>query len=156
MELLHAPCGHRDAEQGRPDDQPLFNERPLSELLDVMGELSGVLAVENELLRRGLPASLSDVAERKVDLTEKYTEIADDVVEDLSADPAVDPLLVGALGQAASRLQGLTEENLVRLETALSATRRRIDAVMEAVKAEYVSEQAALEHFVGFGGDYRA
>lgn len=126
----------------------------ISELLNVMRELKDVLVTENDLLERGLPAGLSEVADRKIQLSEEYAELSQDALsryaEELIADPALNARLVAA-GQ---ELRVLTAENMQRLDGALAATRRRIDSVMAAIRQyddqehyqeEDTAESAAME-----------
>jgi ABC-type transporter Mla subunit MlaD len=148
MELMHVAYGRPDADQRPPEEQPV------ADLLDIMAELSEVLTTENDMLRRGLPASLAEMTERKAALADDYSETAEELVSHHLDELLCHPELAAHLGRAGSQLQRLTTENLDRLETALTATRRRIDAVMDAVKSQQASEQAMTHHFVRHHTDY--
>jgi flagellar biosynthesis/type III secretory pathway chaperone len=117
-----------------PDMSMPTNLAAISELLDVMSELKDVLVTENDLLERGLPAGLSEVADRKVQLSEEYAELSQEVLVRHAAELVADPDLNKRLLATGQELRALTAENMQRLDDALAATRRRIDSVMSAIR----------------------
>jgi flagellar biosynthesis/type III secretory pathway chaperone len=136
---------------------------PITDLLDVMADLSDVLESENDLLRRGLPAALSDMTERKSELADEYTDLTREVLSQCGDQIAGDPALHQRLLQAGQDLRALTQENMERLEQALEATRRRIEAVMAAIRIHDgggrtygASGQAIISRTVDFKGDFRS
>jgi hypothetical protein len=58
-------------------------------------------------------------------------ELLDTVAEQLMADPALPVKLVAA----GAELQAMSAENRELLERAVAATRRRVDGIMDAVRA---------------------
>lgn len=105
-------------------------------LLSVVAELTEVMQEENEALAQGLPASLSAGIDRKLELSDcyedLYAELADTQPELLAADPAFAHKLMDAV----LMLREVTAENLTRLDAAMNASKRRVEAVMAAVRAE--------------------
>jgi len=107
----------------------------LKEFVGVMDKLKAIIETENEFLERGLPATLLATTKRKSTLSRQYgalsSELVDRAVDQLMADPA----LPAKLAAAGAELQAMTAENRELLERAVAATRRRVDSVMEAVRA---------------------
>jgi len=107
----------------------------LKEFVGVMDKLKAIIETENEFLERGLPATLLATTKRKSLLSREYgalsAELLDQQAEALMADPALPVKLVAA----GAELQAMSAENRELLERAVNATRRRVDSVMEAVKA---------------------
>jgi flagellar biosynthesis/type III secretory pathway chaperone len=107
----------------------------LREFVGVMDKLKAIIETENEFLERGLPATLLATTKRKSILSREYgvlsNELLDHAVEQLMADPA----LPAKLAAAGAELQAMSLENRELLERAVAATRRRVESVMEAVRA---------------------
>jgi hypothetical protein len=125
------------------------NSNPaLENFVGVMGKLKAIIENENEFLERGLPATLLATTKRKSVLSREYgalsTELLEASVDQLLADPELQVKLVAA----GAELQAMTKENRALLERAVKASRRRVDAVMEAVRA---SAAASPEELDGFG-----
>ena len=120
----------------------------LENFVGVMGKLKAIIENENEFLERGLPATLLATTKRKSVLSREYgalsNEVLDTAVDQLLADPELQVKLVAA----GAELQAMTTENRALLERAVSASRRRIDAVMEAVRA---SADATPDQLEGLG-----
>ncbi len=116
----------------------------LDNFVGVMGKLKAIIENENDFLERGLLAT----TKRKSVLSREYgalsTELLDSSVEQLLSDPELQVKLVAA----GAELQAMTTENRALLQKAVSASRRRVDAVMEAVRA---SADASPEQLEGFG-----
>ncbi len=111
------------------------NDRLASELLAVVTELSGVIADENDILSRGIPASVVETLDRKLALTEVYEELwerMDETGEGCGFSTESD--LSRDLMDAVRHLRDVTSENLDRLEEAVDASKRRVDAVMAAMQ----------------------
>lgn len=150
MELTQLHGGRRKAEKPRTDDQTVTG------LLETMDELADVLAIENDFLDRGLPAALSEVAARKSELADEYRDACEEVLSSHRDELQSRPELMERLASAGTELHCLTHENMARLEVALAATQRRIDAVMAAVQASGDSEMGKVEHFIDLGIHFRA
>ena len=107
----------------------------LKEFVGVMDKLKAIIETENEFLERGLPATLLATTKRKSLLSREYgtlsAELLDHKAEQLMADPALPVKLVAA----GAELQAMSAENRELLERAVAATRRRVDSVMDAVRA---------------------
>jgi hypothetical protein len=107
----------------------------LKEFVGVMDKLKAIIETENEFLERGLPATLLATTKRKNILSREYgalsAELLDHAAEQLMADPELPVKLVAA----GAELQAMSTENRQLLERAVAATRRRVDSVMEAVRA---------------------
>lgn len=116
--------------------QPDVHEQEARTLLAVVRELCLVMQEENEQLARRVPAGLTVVIERKIALSEEYERLWRELLgagpEKLANCPEVVRELVASVGS----LRKLTEENMNRLESAAAASRRRIEAVMEAIRSE--------------------
>jgi hypothetical protein len=108
-------------------------------LIVMIDELLSVVAEENRILARGLPASLSPQTARKQELAGRFERW----VKDVSACPvsirSCDPNLQHALTDRIGRLRSGMDENIQRLRAAMEASRRRIDAVMQAIRGEIAS-----------------
>ena len=120
----------------------------LDNFVGVMGKLKAIIENENDFLERGLPATLLATTKRKSVLSREYgalsNEVLDTAVDQLLADPELQVKLVAA----GAELQAMTTENRALLERAVSASRRRVDAVMDAVRA---SADATPEQLEGLG-----
>jgi hypothetical protein len=89
-------------------------------------DLISVMRDENDLLAAGMPASLTRTVDRK-------TELADRLAAAWAAARPVPRDQAGDLIGVVERLTAMAQENVLRLEDALAASRRRIDAVLAAV-----------------------
>jgi len=120
----------------------------LDNFVGVMGKLKAIIENENEFLERGLPATLLATTKRKSVLSREYgalsNELLDAAVDQLLSDPELQVKLVAA----GAELQAMSKENRALLERAVNASRRRVDAVMEAVRA---SADAAPDDLEAFG-----
>ena len=102
----------------------------------VMGKLKAVIEAENRLLHEGMPASVLETAAEKGALTREYSALGIAVTGDQksASDVIADPALHDMLIEAGASLCALTEENRALLAQALSATRRRVNSVMQAIR----------------------
>ena len=111
-------------------------EAAAHKLIALIDEFIAVVAQENAMLARGLPASLSSVAKQKnilADAFELWVKAAQERefrAEALSAKTRT--VFVTRL----EAFQQAMAENMARLEAAMEASRRRIDAVMSAIRSE--------------------
>lgn len=125
------------------------NSNPaLDNFVGVMGKLKAIIENENDFLERGLPATLLATTKRKSVLSREYgalsNELLDVAVDQLLSDPELQVKLVAA----GAELQAMTKENRALLERAVKASRRRVDAVMDAVRS---SADASPEDLMGLG-----
>ena len=114
----------------RPSGNPYIDELDL--LID---ELAEVIGDENALLASGMPASLAATTGRKSNLASSIEAL-------LKTIGAAGPVTEGErnyLDQRVGMVQRLARENLSRLAGAIGASRRRIAAVVAAVRDEDAS-----------------
>jgi len=114
-----------------PGDYP-----PTESLLATVVELSAVMAEENAALASGYPAGLVTTAERKTELAAEYAELWEELEADMAETLAADPEFGRRLMAAVSRLRLVAGENVARLEAAMSASRRRVDAILDTLRSE--------------------
>jgi hypothetical protein len=113
----------------------LTSDAAIAGLFEVMDNLRDILEAENDFLRRGLPAALSDLNARKQQLTDAYADLSRSVVARYADEIMADRTLSQRLLDAGRELRDLSMENMQRLSIAIEATRSRIDAVMAAIRA---------------------
>jgi hypothetical protein len=113
----------------------------VSDFVGVLGELQAIIEEENDFLSRGLPATLLDTTELKGRLSQEYAQLGNELVDGAATHMISNPELHGKLLEASAQLFALTEENRKLLCDALAATRRRVDMVMDAVRASVDDEQ---------------
>jgi hypothetical protein len=108
------------------------------QLITLIDEFVEVVLEENALLARGLPASLALVGQRK-------NALADAFEAWVKATPALQWHLKKTSAPVRLRFmerlgefQRVMNENVARLEAAMEASRRRIDAVMTAIRTEMI------------------
>jgi len=119
---------------GQPCRDDAWNWSDVEHLLDVMAQLRSIVEEENEFLRGGLPSSRFGWREAKRDLADLYAEIAPRVAEELAEGLPLGPFDLRGLAEETLILKGLTEENLRLLDGAITATRRRIEATINAAR----------------------
>jgi len=115
---------------------PILNELAIADLMTVMSDLIAVVETENDLLHRGLPAALSDYADKKEILTNKFTNLSRGVLLTCRQELAEDDELRTQIVATGQILKSLTQENMRLLRGAMDATRRRINSVMTAIRTE--------------------
>jgi flagellar biosynthesis/type III secretory pathway chaperone len=115
---------------------PIQNELVIADLMTVMSDLIAIVESENDLLHRGLPATLSDYADRKEILTNQFTNLSRGVLLTCRDELAEDDDLRSQIVSTGQVLKSLTQENMRLLRGAMDATRRRINSVMTAIRAE--------------------
>jgi flagellar biosynthesis/type III secretory pathway chaperone len=109
----------------------------VDDLMTLIDELNTVVDEENRVLARGLPASLSRFTARKNELADEFERwvaaIAGGRISLWSVDSARRERFLAAV----ARLHKDMDENVERLRSAIDASRRRIDAVMQAIRNEF-------------------
>jgi hypothetical protein len=104
-------------------------------VIALVEELSLVIAQENQVLARGIPASLSASVARKHELADAFEQWVKQVAgEKLCA--YSDDVLRQRLLARVQALRDAMAENVTRLRAAIDASRRRIEAVMRAIRTE--------------------
>ena len=119
----------------RPISQPDI-DAAAHKLISLIEDFIIVVREENAMLGRGMPASVSSVTVRKVELADALDrwgaaarqgefriEMATGAVRELFT-------------ERLTLFQQLMNENMTQLEAAIEASRRRIDAVMDAIRQE--------------------
>lgn len=119
---------------------PVATERPARQLaealLETVTELSTLIAEENRALAAGYPAGLAASTDRKAALAAEYADLWEDLGPDGAALLAQDPDFGRVLMAAVVALRGATQENATRLEAAMAASRRRVEAVLAALRQD--------------------
>jgi hypothetical protein len=109
--------------------------RAVDDFVGVMGRLSAVIAEENDLLSRGLPATVLETQRLKDSLSKEFGTKGGELVDGAAGEVLSDTVLQEKLVAATAQLYAMTEENRQLLSDALAATRRRVDNVMDAIRA---------------------
>jgi flagellar biosynthesis/type III secretory pathway chaperone len=107
----------------------------LKEFVGVMDKLKAIIETENEFLERGLPPALLATTKRKSILSREYSALSNELLDIAAEQLMNDPVLPVKLAEAGAELQAMSTENRQLLEMAVAASKRRIDSVMEAVRA---------------------
>ena len=121
---------------GIKEGQMVASETAAQDLILLMEEFMAVVAEENAMLARGLPASLSSAVVRKTELAaafELWVQAVNARAVRLETVPAP---LRKQFFERLSQFQDAMNENVARLEAAIEASRRRIEAVMSAIREE--------------------
>lgn len=108
------------------------SEADLDQLLEVVTELTALMLQENAFLRSGMPAALSELSDGKERLTQRLVELGRSAA--VAGDAAEADALKRHLVASGAALKVLTRENMHLLEGAMSASRRRIESVMQAIR----------------------
>ena len=115
-----------------------MGEIAAQELAALMEEFIDIVLEENEMLARGLPASLSSVSARKNELAQAFEVwVQAAASREFRLDAAPESVRKQFLERLAT-FQKAMSENILRLEAAMTASRLRIDAVMSAIRQEMV------------------
>ncbi len=108
------------------------------QLVALVDEFIAVVREENVMLARGLPASLSSVAKRKAELADAFDVwVKAAVSRSFRLETASEPIRK-LFPERLAFFQKTMHENIAHLEAAMEASRRRIDAVMTAIRQEMV------------------
>lgn len=119
-------------------DAPLATDLP-QKLMTVVADLTDVILEENALMAEGMPAAVAKTIDRKLELSDSYEDLYAELVETHRDYLANDPEYASRLMEAVLQLREATTENLTRLDAAMEASRRRVEAVMAAMRSS-VSE----------------
>lgn len=109
---------------------------PAEALLATIAALSAIMVEENEVLASGYPAGLGISAQRKTELAADYAELWQDLEAELTGLLSDDPGFGRRLMAAVSQLRLVAGENIARLEAAMSASRRRVESILAALRDE--------------------
>ena len=147
----------------RMKSNPILNELAIADLMTVMEELILVVQSENDLLHRGLPAALSDYADQKDHLTNRFADISRGVLSSCNRELSDDDDLRQQIVTTGQALKSLTQENMRLLSGAMDATRRRINSVMTAIQTEGAKQgtygasgTVTAANFIDRQGGYKA
>ncbi len=113
-------------------------------IITLIDAMVGVIEEENALLAKGLPASLSEVVGRKASLAAELEQWTLAVRQRKLRLETADPELCAWMRRRGADLQTAMEENVARLEAAILASRRRIEAVMRAMR-DQMAERGAYQ-----------
>ncbi len=108
----------------------------VKQVIAIVDELSVVIKEENQILARGMPASLSMSVTRKNELADAFEQCVKEVAEQQLFARVTDEKLRRRLLDRIKMLHDVMAENVTRLRAAMDASRRRIDAVMRAIRTE--------------------
>lgn len=135
-----------------------------AQLLAVIAELTEVMLEENDVMAEGLPAAVVATVDRKLELSDTYEELYAELADHRVKILAHDPEFATKLMEAVLRLREVAAENLTRLDAAMSASKRRVEAVMAAMRSS-ARENAPYgpdgdvplnARLAAFGKDYHA
>ena len=115
----------------RPD-----TDAKMVRIIALLDDLLTVIAAENSLLSSGLPASLAQSVERKSALASELDGWMGAIRSGEVAMGASDPANIATLVSRLQTLKTMMGENTSRIRVAMGATRRRIDAIMRALRDE--------------------
>ncbi len=113
----------------------------IAQLIDLIDELIEVVIEENEWLAQGLPASRSKQIARKVDLSNLLKSWVDEIKAKQVSIQTSDEKLRVKFKDRMDLLKVEMDENIMRLKAAIEASRRRVEAVMLAIR-EQLSDSA--------------
>lgn len=148
--LMLAPCDYPECLPGQ--------------LLNLVHELTGLILEENSVMANGMPAAMIATIDRKQELSNSFEDLCAEVMENHRDSLTADPVLARKLMKAVLRLREITAENMVQLEAAMDASRRRVEAVMAAMHSEAqitapygANGQVPMgARFAAFGQDFHA
>ncbi len=105
-------------------------------MIDMADELLTLTSDENRKLAVGLPASLDDIVFRKQELAAEFESLLGQVKIQQDLLVNADPDLTASLLERNRRLKDVLAENADRLRIAMAASKRRVDAIMRAIREE--------------------
>jgi hypothetical protein len=114
----------------------------LNDLMALIEELNAIVDEENRVLARGLPASLSRFTTRKNELADEFEKWVKAISAGHISLWSVEAERRERFLAAVAGLHESMDENVERLRAAIDASRRRIDAVMQAIRNEFRSTAA--------------
>lgn len=108
----------------------------VSALIVLVDELITVIADENRTLAMGTPAAASHLIARKQTLSVALARSVAGVADRHIVIGRASPRLQARLRDRSAVLAPLVEENVAGLKSAIAATRRRVDAIMRAIREQ--------------------
>lgn len=119
-------------------DKTMNGDAAARALVALVDEFIVVVREENAMLAHGLPASLSSVAKRKAELAEAFDAwVKAATTRAFRLETASEPVRK-LFPERLAFFQKTMNENIAHLEAAMEASRRRIDAVMTAIRDEMI------------------
>ncbi|MBK5960023.1 hypothetical protein CCR97_17690 [Rhodoplanes elegans] len=116
---------------------PVSNaDHSVARVVTLVDELITIVEEENRALARGLPASLSNSTARKTALAEDVERWAMHLRRHDLGSAATDRGQRERLVERVRRLTVVMDENVTRLRAAITASQRRVDAIMRAVRED--------------------
>jgi hypothetical protein len=115
-------------------NKPAGDWSDLSKLVAVMDMLRTLIEEENAFLRTGLPSSLFAWHDAKQDLADQYADLTARVSKCVQGGRSIEKRRLKSLIDETLTLKGLADENLRLLDGAITASRRRVEAVLSAVQ----------------------
>ncbi|WP_019647167.1 hypothetical protein [Novispirillum itersonii] len=109
--------------------------RPRS-IQGVIDALIAVMMEENAALAAGVPAALVHTVDEKQQLSEEYARLWETLSLSLPHLRQADPQAVDLLVRRVRMLRAVADENMARLEEAMQASRRRVQAVLTALRQD--------------------
>lgn len=137
---------------------PASGEKVLEALVNVMVDLMELLKAENELLSRGTPAALTNMTERKNELSDEFAALHLIAQHSRATEIVTNKDLLKRLTEIGREMDKVASENMERLQAAMAATRGRIEAVMAAVlkhEREITTYSPHGRHVIGHPAAYR-
>jgi uncharacterized NAD(P)/FAD-binding protein YdhS len=134
----------------------------IEHLIALIDELTAVVAAENMSLAQGLPASRSKQIARKTELAEIFEKWVREISEKRISVQTNDEKLRSTFAERLRQLQAAMDENIIRLRAAITASKRRIDAVMSVIREQvsdanpYTSSGRLSSKFASTGTNLRA
>ncbi len=134
----------------------------IAKLVELIDELIVVVVEENTWLAQGLPASRSKQISRKVELSDLLKSWVDEITSEEVSIRTSDEHLRLMFAERMDLLKVNMDENIVQLRAAIETSRRRIDAVMSAIREQVMSSSPytplgrANSHMTTLGTNIRA
>jgi len=123
-------------------------DRKVAAIVALLDEMLVVIAEENGRLADGLPASLAQSVARKTQLSVDFENFLSAMRRGDLDVHAASPSMLATLIARLTTLKPLMDDNTRRIRASMLATRRRIDAIMQALRGERTPAR-------GYGADSR-
>lgn len=123
-------------------------ERTVRRIIDLLDEMLKVIAGENERLKTGLPASLAQSLERKTQLSAEFEAFLLAMHRGEFDVRAATPHSFSEMIERLNAIRPLLDENTSLIRASMRASRRRIDAIMTALRQQNSASR-------GYGADRR-
>lgn len=107
---------------------------PVEGMLELVEALISVVSEENYTLEQGLPVAMTGTLKPKMVLGQRLEHQVSLVRAGVPFDPEASDALRLRLVERGQVLTKVMDENVLRLRSAMVSTRRRIDAVMQALR----------------------